>query len=57
MLNGFAYLSATQELDRAPLTYPQGERFALDYLVIASDRRLSPDELDQRYAAWLQHGW
>ncbi len=57
MLNGFAYLSATQELDRAPLTYQQGERFALDYLVIASDRRLSPDELDQRYAAWLQHGW
>jgi hypothetical protein len=56
MLNAFAYISATQELDRAPLTYRQGQTFALDYLVVARSDKSSPDELARRYARWLSTG-
>ncbi len=56
MLNGFAYLSGTQELDRVPIQYRQGEKFALDYLVLARDQRLSAVELAKRYAQWLKAG-
>ena len=35
MRSPFAYLSATQELDRDPLVYKSGDRFALNYLIAA----------------------
>lgn len=56
MLNGFAYISGTQELDKVPLQYRQGEKFALDYLVLARDQKLTAADLAKRYAQWLKAG-
>lgn len=54
MLNAFAYLSATQNLDRAPLTYKRGDRFKLDYLVVLRDDHPAADALEARYQKWLK---
>jgi hypothetical protein len=54
MLNGFAYLSATQALDEHPLVYQAGDRFELEYLVTVCDRALSEAELAVRHARWLE---
>lgn len=54
MLDGFCYLSATQGLDQAPLTYQAGERFGVRYLVLVYPKVQSPDFLQQRYRAWAQ---
>lgn len=56
MLNGFAYVSGTQELDKVPLQYQQGEKFALDYLVTVRERKLDTGELEKRYGEWLDGG-
>lgn len=56
MLNGFAYVSGTQELDKVPLQYNRGEKFALDYLVTVRDRKLNTAELEKRYGDWLANG-
>lgn len=53
MRNPFAYLSATQGLDEKPLTYKRGERFRLDYLIIARDDHPGPEALEARYRKWL----
>lgn len=54
MINPFAYLSATQGLDEKPLTYKRGERFRLDYLVIARDGHPDPAALEARYRRWVE---
>jgi hypothetical protein len=48
MLKGFAYLSATQGLDKAPLIYHSGETFELSYLLVVHPGLLSPAALEQR---------
>lgn len=53
MRNPFAYLSATQGLDEKPLTYRRGERFRLDYLVLARADHPGPEGLEARYRKWL----
>lgn len=53
MRNPFAYLSATQGLDEKPLTYKRGERFRLDYLVLARADHPGPEVLEARYRKWL----
>ena len=47
----FAYLSATQALDKEPLEYRAGEKFTLDYLVLVSPQPPSPQALQQRLSA------
>lgn len=54
MINPFAYLSATQGLDTAPLTYQQGDRFQLDYLVLARDDHPDAAALEARYRKWVK---
>jgi hypothetical protein len=56
MLTPFAYLSATQALDKEPLTYHSGDKWELNYLVLLyPDAQPSPT-LRQRVEAWrLRH--
>jgi hypothetical protein len=52
MKTPFAYLSATQGLDREPLSYQKGEKFELNYLVVLYPGPKLPKELDQRGEEW-----
>jgi hypothetical protein len=52
MLNGFAYLSATQGLDKQPLAYRQGAKFRLRYLVTVTTSALTSAQLEARHRAW-----
>lgn len=52
MLEPFAYLSATQGLDREPLEYDPGKRYRLAYLLLLWSEAKSPDVVQSRYAAW-----
>ncbi len=54
MLDAFAYLSATQNLDQAPLEYKKGDKFTLDYLVLDYPERKSREFLEARYQKWLK---
>ena len=56
MLNGFAYLSATQGLDKQPLAYRQGSKFGLHYLVAVTTSALTADQLEARHRAWRTPG-
>jgi type 1 glutamine amidotransferase len=44
----FAYLSATQNLDKEPLVYRAGEKFQVNYLVALYPRLLSPEAIAAR---------
>lgn len=50
----FAYLSATQALDKGPLKYKAGDRFAVEYLVVTYPEAKSPESLAKRGAAWTR---
>jgi hypothetical protein len=52
MRTPFAYLSATQNLDQEPLTYHQGDRFALDYLVTIYPEVKTAGALSARAQRW-----
>jgi hypothetical protein len=52
MTEPFTYLSATQGLDKAPLEYRAGERFAIDYLVLVYSSARAPAQLEDRYQSW-----
>ncbi len=52
MLDPFAYLSVTQNLDQAPLEYAAGDKFSLRYLVAAYPAVKSPEFLQQRQQKW-----
>jgi len=54
MLDPFAYLSATQGLDKKPLEYGQGAKFKLSHLLAVYSDNQSGDFLQQRYSLWLQ---
>ena len=53
MLNPFAYLSVTQNLEKAPLEYARGEKFQIDYLVLVYPEKKSNEFLEQRYQSWI----
>jgi hypothetical protein len=53
MLNPFAYLSVTQNLENHPLNYSPGEKFSIHYLLTLYPEQKSPDFLDERYHEWL----
>ena len=52
MRSPFAYLSATQELDRDPLVYKSGDRFALNYLIVLYPSLKSPEAISARGQEW-----
>ena len=52
MKTPFAYLSATQGLDREPLHYRRGETFELNYLLVLYPGPRSARELDERGDEW-----
>ncbi|MCB1126811.1 MAG: PmoA family protein [Verrucomicrobiae bacterium] len=53
MLTPFAYLSATQNLDQAPLEYAAGESWTLTHLVLLYPEPKSPEAIDQRVGTWV----
>jgi hypothetical protein len=54
MLTPFAYLSATQNLDKETLVYHSGDRFELRYLVLLYPEAKPSDILRQRIDTWRQ---
>lgn len=52
MLTPFAYLSATQGLDKEPLVYHSGDKFELRYLVLLYPSVQSSEFIDKRVKAW-----
>ncbi len=54
MRTPFAYLSATQNLDKEPLIYRAGEKFQLRYLVLLYLEAGPSDRLRQRVESWRQ---
>ena len=54
MLTPFAYLSATQALDKEPLVYRAGDKWELSYLVLLYPQAQPPGGLAQRVDRWRQ---
>ena len=52
MRTPFAYVSATQGLDKETMTYRTGETFAFKYLVVLSAKLLSAEAIGKRGEAW-----
>jgi len=52
MRTPFAYLSATQELDRTPLVYHAGDKFELNYLVTLYPAPKTAASIDERIRRW-----
>ncbi len=52
MTEPFTYLAATQGLDKAPLEYRAGDRFAVDHLVLVCPAARTAAQLEERYQAW-----
>jgi hypothetical protein len=52
MRTPFAYLAATQALDREPLVYKQGDSFELNYLITLYPERKSEQDLSARARKW-----
>ena len=54
MNNPFAYISATQALDKTPLEYAAGAAFDLNFLVTTYDAVKSAMYLNDRAGQWLK---
>jgi hypothetical protein len=54
MLDPFAYLSATQGLDKQPLEYAPGERFSLFYDLNVYSQAKPPEFINRRSQLWEQ---
>ena len=52
MLDPFAYMSATQGLDKKPLEYSAGDKFNLSYLLTVYAEHKSPEFIRQRCELW-----
>ena len=52
MRSPFAYMSATQGLDKEPLVYRSGDKFELDYLIALYPELKSGEFLSQRAKQW-----
>ncbi len=53
MVKPFAYLAVTQNLDKQPLDYARGDKFNIRYLVTVHSGAVTPENLNQRHARWL----
>jgi len=54
MLDPFAYLSATQGLDKKPLEYSAGDKFSLSYLLAVYSENKAPEFLQRRCERWAK---
>jgi hypothetical protein len=54
MKQPFAYISATQGLDKEPITYDAGSKYTLDYLVTVHPAILKPEAIEARGKSWLE---
>ena len=54
MITPFAYLSATQGLDQAPLVYHRGDKFTLRYLVLLYPEVKSTEAIEARARRWRE---
>jgi hypothetical protein len=52
MKTPFAYLAATQGLDREPLVYRGGQKFTVKYLIALYPEPKSPEALHARGQQW-----
>ena len=52
MLDPFAYLSATQGLDKQPLEYSVGDKFSLSYLLTVYSENKPAEFIRQRSKLW-----
>ena len=52
MLDPFAYLAATQALDKKPLEYSAGDKFSLSYLLTIYSENKPPEFIHKRYERW-----
>ncbi len=52
MLDPFAYLSATQGLDKKPLEYAPGDKFSLSYLLTVYSENKTPEFIQRRCELW-----
>jgi hypothetical protein len=52
MLEGFAYLAATQGLDKQPLEYSAGKEFSLSYLLTVYSEDKTPEFIRHRCEQW-----
>ena len=55
MLDPFAYLTATQGLDKQPLGYSTGDKFKLSYLLTVYSTEKPRDFIQQRYELWQRN--
>ena len=53
MRNAFAYLAATPEPSREPLSFPGEARFEFRYLLLVQSAHQNSEYLDRRFAPWL----
>jgi len=56
LLEPFAYLAATQALDKQTFEYAPGDRFRLRYLLTIYDKPKSADFVQRRYDDWSKNG-
>lgn len=56
MKQPFAYLSATQALDKEPITHPATGRWKLGYAVLVYPEAKIPENLGQRLSLWFPPG-
>lgn len=54
MLHGFAYVSATLDLEKRPLSIQTGKPLVLRYGVVAWDGEKSAEEVEKAYQDWIQ---
>jgi hypothetical protein len=54
MLHGFAYISATLDLEKRPLTIEAGTPLELRYGVVAWDGKKSAEEVEAAYGEWVE---
>ena len=52
MTEPFTYLATTQGLDKAPIQYRTGDRFALDFLVLVYPTGRTAAQIETRYRVW-----
>ncbi|MGC8885740.1 MAG: DUF6807 family protein [Verrucomicrobiia bacterium] len=55
MTDPFAYLSATQGINKEPLIYHSGDKFSIRYLLILTAKELTPDDINTQMGKWLKN--
>jgi hypothetical protein len=57
MVQPFTYLSVTQGLDKAPIQHSAGDKFRIDYRLVAYSEAKTTEFLQDRYSKWTTDYW